>query len=451
MSNQDSPYASSSFEGITLDENGVPQGFSAIPPKGPKGATVSVTSGPKLINRGGELTPETKLTLNSPITAPTFTTSAAGDIKNPHNRGTELACEQESYGKHSGKATHFLSNAADSDLISTPVALCQKHLRIAQQKNSADPNFTLTEIKPTDVEKHRSKLLAMKTGARLSLVSSLMTGGYKVQVPAGTPQPPSSVTVGKEELQWGKNTESFGVRGPALNKGAAAEATKRRTTEEQDTTVNAGLQRLRSSVASPEQHEAHMDFHEKNPNDVCPVCSKLDEDFTAKVEGAGVKAKGSSTYTGYSFNPKRPDGTSRVAKFGAPPEGAVTPEQPKRENPGTNEPNKTWQSVAYGDQQSLIENLPAHLTTYDQAAGNLRPLTPTERFVENRMETVEKPELRALKAGEDTAKKLRQRETLRSLPLADRIRAEAEIRRKRIGDSSRNSEFKAIEGPDRSS
>lgn len=445
------------MEGVPLDENGIPIGFSLPKPRAPKGTGFSAETTNKLIEHtGGELAPEVSLKLDQPVTAPTFTTSAEGDIKNPHNRGVQLQCEAQGQGKHSGPATHFLSNAADSDLISTPYALCQKHLRRAQEKNAGDPNFTLTEIKPQDVEKHRSKLLAMKTATRLSMMQSLMTGGYAVKVPAGTPEPPANVQLGKADLLWGKETERFGARGASL-KTERETALGRRTPEEQSAILEHGLSNLRGLTATPEQHEAHMDFHEKNPGETCPVCAQADEDFVSKVEEAGVKAKGTSHYTGYVFKRKNLRGADRVSKFGAPPTGpevtdpsvigSSTPIAPsRREHAGTNEPNKTWESVGYGDVQSLIENLPAHLTTYDQATGALRPLTPSERFVESRYDQ-EQSDLRALRAQNETAKALRSKATLRSLPLAERMKAEAKIRRKGLGNGKRTEEFKAIEGP----
>ncbi len=415
-------------ENITINpDTGLPHGFTPLAsrPSEPiplisgtrpeKGITPTVGTGSTLINRGGELTADTTLSIDEPVTSPTFSRGDDGALRSSYNRGLELSCEQR--GKHSGKATHFFSVAGESDLISTPYALCQKHMSEIQKKFAGDDKVMFTPIRPQDVEKHRSKLRAHGITETLAMESRLRTGGLRVRIPADAPIPPATVPMQPVDLLVGRNSNTFGVRGPALTTHLE-EVKKRRTAEEGESILTNALEKLRND-ANAENHQNWHDENDNNPNVICPTCIENARQDT------GATARGTSP-SAYSFRPRNPEGLLRanVVEFGVTEDKRPTARAGARmgtarpalgrEHAGTNVRDNTWQSVGYGDQQSLTEALPAHLIVSNAEGTGPRPTTPLERFVESRYDQ-ENTEQQALEDQDKTAEMLRQREAFKNM------------------------------------
>lgn len=316
-------------------------------------------------------------------------------------RHRPVACQKGS-GKHTGPAVAMLTVRGESDLVSHPYALCSGHVRELQEKFKDDNNFVLTPISKSNLPKLHDQSLARRRSGILSMESALRSGGYQVDIPADAPVPPEEVTLPKQDLLYGRKTESFGVRGPSLTTHLDR-VKERRSDEEQETILNSALDKLRT-------------LGETSIEDADPE----------------VKPVGRAPFQ-YSFKPANPEGVYRNysenslllppgVKGGRKPSTVV---RNKREHPGTNEPNTTWESVGYGDQQSIVAALPAHLQTSD--AGVLRPLTPVERFVESRSDT-EATFAKQLEFEEANARKLRAIQAAKSMTPEERAHLEREIR-----------------------
>lgn len=420
--------------------DGLPEGFTPMssPPPGTAGIrAVARPSATELISRPQEdgsvdIRPRTEMHVDEPVIAAPFSQpSGGGPIRSMYNRGVELSCEAKQTGtlrgKCSGKATHTVSGPEEDDLTTVPWALCPRHIGKVQDwaiKNGEE--LKITPITPAYVDKHRAKVKAINMTKTLSMESLLRSGGLETSIPEDAEKPPVETQVGARDLLFGRNTTRFGVRGESLDTHLDR-VKQRRTPEDAEAILSNALTELRNNPMTLDER---------------------DKDLIGRAEQAQPDTdRRTGTWMPWSFNPRDREGLLRANKveFVQNENGIARAvpgklagkvdttstwldEQEEEPRVGTNVSDRTVNSVDFGSRADVIANLPAHLvTSLEGTAGEVRPLTPLERFSEAHYD--ENDLAAASQARIDSmAEENRRIEGFRNMPKEQRLALEKEMR-----------------------
>jgi hypothetical protein len=336
-----------------------------------------------------------------------------------------------------------------------------------------DPDIRFDPIKLQDVEKHLAKKEAIENSATGTLEGALRTGGYQVLLPAGEPKPPRNVVLPPGDLLFGQETETKGARSGAFRgvtpsvyipeslshlesgnfvsrenngwlppEGHLGVVNQRRSDKEKDEILKKALENIRANNdISDEEHDEHIkNYHspdselpkDDSGNAYCPICSDIYKRTVDNAAGLEDSDSSRKPFRKYTFSPTDSEGVKRTRKPGA----EKTTENTTRVGKSLPKESQTRESVPFGDLSTWIERtLPAHMLIKENT-GELRAVTPLEKFAEEQL-TKQAVDIAKAQADKALSNRNREVEAFKRLSPAEQI---AYQRKKSL-------EFRAGRGP----